>query len=216
MQQAKPLPGYLVQRYHGWKATTYDENSAWYRKLATGGQHPRAMIISCCDSRVNVISIFGADQGEFFIHRNIANLVPAYKPDGLEHGTSAAIEYAVEVLKVAHLIVLGHSNCGGVQGCMNMCSGASPELDEKDSFVGRWMDILRPRYEEVKGIEDEATRLRALEKHAVMISLENLMTFPFLSAKVASGELTLHGMWTDIGEGGLEYFNPGANTFLPV
>jgi len=142
--------------------------------------------------------------------------VPAYKPDGLEHGTSAAIEYAVEVLKVAHLIVLGHSNCGGVQGCMNMCSGASPELDATDSFVGRWMDILRPRYEVVKGIPDEAERLRALEKQAVMISLENLMTFPWLSAKVASGELTLHGMWTDIGEGGIgSITTPGAGTFLP-
>jgi carbonic anhydrase len=216
MNLAKPLPSYLVQRYHGWKATSFADNRAWYRKMASDGQHPRAMIISCCDSRVNVISIFGADHGELFIHRNVANLVPAYKPDGLEHGTSAAIEYAVEVLKVAHLIVLGHSNCGGVQGCMNMCSGASPELDATDSFVGRWMDILRPRYEVVKGIPDEAERLRALEKQAVMISLENLMTFPWLSAKVASGELTLHGMWTDIGEGGLEYYNPGAGTFLPV
>jgi len=216
MKDARPLPAYLVQRYHGWKATSFAENRAWYRKLASDGQHPRAMIISCCDSRVNVISIFGADQGEFFIHRNVANLVPAYKPDGLEHGTSAAIEYAVEVLKVAHLIVLGHSNCGGVQGCMNMCSGASPELEETDSFVGRWMDILRPRYEVVKDIDDPAERLRALEKQAVMISLENLMTFPWLSAKVASGELTLHGMWTDIGEGGLEHYNPVSDSFQQI
>ncbi|WP_299027122.1 carbonic anhydrase [uncultured Sulfitobacter sp.] len=216
MQEAKPLPNYLVQRYHGWKATSYAENRSWYRKLATDGQHPRAMVISCCDSRVNVISIFGADQGEFFIHRNVANLVPAYKPDGLEHGTSAAVEYAVEVLKVAHLIVLGHSNCGGVQGCLSMCNGDAPELEATDSFVGRWMDILRPRYEVVKDIEDPLEKLRALEKQAVMISLENLMTFPWLAEKVTSGELTLHGMWTDIGEGGLEYYNPSASAFLPL
>lgn len=216
MNEAKPLPNYLVQRYHGWKATTYAQNSAWYRKLATEGQHPRAMVISCCDSRVHVTSIFGADQGEFFIHRNIANLVPAYEPDGAHHGTSAAVEYAVQVLKVSHLIVLGHSNCGGVQGCLNMCTGAAPELEAKDSFVGRWMDILRPKYEAVKDIEDKDEQVRQLEKHAVITSLENLMTFPWLAEKVNSGTLTLHGMWTDIGEGGLEHYNPTITMFEAV
>lgn len=216
MKEAKPLPSYLVQRYQGWKATTYKENSAWYRKLATEGQHPRAMVISCCDSRVHVTSIFGADQGEFFIHRNIAALVPGYEPDGAHHGTSAAVEYAVEVLKVSHLIVLGHSSCGGVQGCMDMCNGKAPELDAKESFVGRWMDILRPKYELVKDIEDPAEQVRQLEKHAVMTSLENLMTFPWLAEKVNDGTLTLHGMWTDIAEGGLEYYSPTEGQFGPV
>ena len=154
MHFAKPLPNYLLQRYQGWKATSYSENRAWYRRLATEGQRPRAMVISCCDSRVHVTSIFGADQGEFFIHRNIANLVPPYEPDGDHHGTSAAVEYAVTVLNVAHLIVLGHSSCGGVQGCIDMCNGAAPELEEKTSFVGRWMDILKPKYELVAEEKD--------------------------------------------------------------
>jgi carbonic anhydrase len=216
MKEAKPLPGYLAQRYHGWKATSYAENRAWYRRLASEGQHPRAMVISCCDSRVNVISIFGADQGEFFIHRNVANLVPSYKPDGAEHGTSAAIEYAVEVLHVTHLIVLGHSNCGGVKGCLDMCAGDAPNLNATDSFVGRWMDILRPKYDLVKDIPDQTEQLHQLEKHAVMISLENLMTFPWLAEKVAAGSLTLHGMWTDIGEGDLEYYSPATEKFEVV
>ena len=138
MQAAKPLPNYLVQRFHGWKATSYSENHAWFKRLASEGQHPRAMIISCCDSRVHVTSIFGADTGEFFIHRNIANLVPPYQPDGNQHGTSAAVEYAVTALKVAHVIIMGHSSCGGVQGCLDMCSGKAPELEEKSSFVGRF------------------------------------------------------------------------------
>ncbi|MEL6296925.1 MAG: carbonic anhydrase, partial [Pseudomonadota bacterium] len=154
MHRVKPLPAFLLQRYQGWKATTYTENSAWYRRLATEGQRPRAMVISCCDSRVNVTSIFGADQGEFFIHRNIANLVPPYEPDGDHHGTSAAVEYAVNVLQVAHLVVLGHSLCGGVQGCIDMCEGRAPELEKTESFVGRWMDILRPKFGEVAEIED--------------------------------------------------------------
>ena len=100
MEAAKPLPSYLVQRFHGWKATSYAENHAWFRRLSTEGQHPRAMVISCCDSRVHVTSIFGADTGEFFIHRNIANLVPPYEPDGDHHGTSAAVEFAVKVVEL--------------------------------------------------------------------------------------------------------------------
>ncbi|SLN45612.1 Carbonic anhydrase 1 [Roseovarius litorisediminis] len=216
MQHARPLPTYLVQRYHGWKATSYSENQAWYRRLADGGQHPRAMVISCCDSRVHVTSIFGADQGEFFIHRNIANLVPAYSPDGAQHGTSAAVEYAVTALKVAHVIVMGHSNCGGVQGCLDMCTGKAPELEEKSSFVGRWMDILRPGYERVKDIEDEVRQRHSLEKEAVVVSLENLMTFPFVAKAVEDGTLTLHGLWHEIGEGGVEQFSSSTSGFVPI
>lgn len=216
MQHAQPLPKYLVQRYRGWKATAYVENKALYRLLAEGGQHPRAMVISCCDSRVHVTSIFGADQGEFFIHRNIANLVPEYVTDGAHHGTSAAVEYAVTSLKVAHVIVMGHSNCGGVRGCLDMCSGHAPELEQKNSFVGRWMDILRPGYERVKDIEDVTEQRTALEKEAVVVSLENLMTFPFVAAAVESGDLTLHGLWNDIGAGGVEHYLPEHNEFVPV
>lgn len=216
MEFAKPLPGYLVTRYHGWKATSYEENKGWYRRLATEGQRPRAMVISCCDSRVHVTSIFGADQGEFFIHRNIANLVPPFQPDGDHHGTSATVEYAVTVLNVAHLIVLGHSQCGGVEGCIDMCNGHAPELEAKDSFVGRWMDILKPKYELVRDIEDKEEQLRQLEKQAVVASLENLMSFPFVEKAVTEGTLSLHGLWTDIGEGGLQSFDPKQNLFIQV
>ena len=217
MEHAKPLPQYLVQRYQGWYATTFSENKSWYHRLATEGQRPRAMVISCCDSRVHVTSIFGADQGEFFIHRNIANLVPPYEPDGNQHGTSATIEYAVTALKVAHLIVLGHSSCGGVQGCLDMCSGKAPALEEKTSFVGRWMDILRPGYDRMIArdlpSEEQPT---ALEREAVLTSLENLMTFPYVAEGVKAGTLTLHGLRTDIAEGGLEYYDPKSRAFLEV
>lgn len=215
MRHARPLPGYLVRRYHGWKATTWAENRAWYRRLADEGQRPRAMVISCCDSRVHVTSIFGADQGEFFVHRNIANLVPPHAPDGQQHGTSAAVEYAVTTLRVAHLIIVGHSSCGGVKGCHDMCSGTAPELEEKSSFVGRWMDLLRPGYERVKDLP-AGEQLRALEREAVLVSLENLMTFPFVKAAVEAEEMTLHGLWNDIAQGGLEYYDPESKTFLPI
>ena len=215
MDQAKPLPAYLVQRFQGWRATAYQDNKAWYRRLAESGQHPRAMVISCCDSRVHVTSIFGADEGEFFIHRNVANLVPPFNPDGQTHGTSAAVEYAVTTLGVAHIVVLGHSNCGGVKGCHDMCSGLAPELEEKSSFVGRWMDILRPGFDRVAHVP-LADRPRALEKEAVVVSLENLMTFPFVRRAVEGDMLTLHGLWNDTGFGGLEQYDPGLGGFSAI
>ncbi|MCF8487036.1 MAG: carbonic anhydrase [Rhodobacteraceae bacterium] len=214
MNEARPLPAYLIQRFHGWRATSYQDNKAWFKRLAQSGQHPRAMVISCCDSRVHVTSIFGADEGEFFIHRNVANLVPPYNPDGEYHGTSAAVEYAVTSLGVAHIVVLGHSNCGGVRGCHDMCCGKAPELEMKSSFVGRWMDILRPGFERVRDVPDDL-RPRALEKEAVLVSLENLMTFPFVHEAVADDRLTLHGLWNDTGEGILENYDP-TRGFVPV
>ncbi len=216
MIPAKKLPAYLVNRFKGWKATAYEENKSWFRHLAQEGQHPRTMIIACCDSRVHVTAIFGADQGEFFIHRNIANLVPPFNPDGDHHGTSAAIEYAVAELKVAHLIVVGHSNCGGVRGCHDMYTGAAPQLVDRSSFVGRWMEILRPGYERTADIADVDERIAVLEREAVRVSLENLMTFPFISEAVAAETLTLHGVWHDIGEGGIEVFDPETEAFAPV
>ena len=216
MVPSRPLPQYLVQRFHGWRATAYVENRAWYRRLVDEGQRPRAMVVSCCDSRVHVTSLFGADSGEFFIHRNIANLVPPHTSDGGQHGTSAAIEYAVSVLHVAHLIVMGHSNCGGIKGCDEMCSGKAPTLDEPGSFVGRWIDILRPGYERVSGITDDAERTLALEKEAVLISLENLSTFPFISEAMKRGVLTLHGLWLDTGEGLVEQYNAASKRFEAI
>jgi len=215
MATARPLPAYLIQRYHGWKATTYSENSAWYRRLALEGQRPRAMMICCCDSRVHVMQMFGAEQGEFFIHRNIANLVPMYDPTGHQHGTSAAIEYAVTALKVSHLIVMGHSQCGGVQGCLDMCEGHAPELEEETSFVGQWMGILRPGYERIKQRSNEVLSTE-LEKEAVRVSLDNLLTFPFVADAVADGSMSLHGLWTDIGAGGLLWLDPVKDDFVPV
>lgn len=216
MIPAKPLPTYILTRYRGWHATTFAENRAWYARLAAEGQRPRAMVIACCDSRVNVTSIFGVESGEFFIHRNIANLVPPCQPDGDLHGTSAAIEYAAKALRVSNIIVMGHSQCGGVEGCLDMCAGRAPELEEAGSFVGRWMDILRSACTSVAHLKDRTEQLRQLERRAVAVSLENLMTFPFIADRVAAGDLSLHGLWHDIAEGGLEWYDPHEDRFQPV
>lgn len=213
---AKPLPAYLVERYQDWENTIRSEDTVRYRRLANEGQNPREMIVSCCDSRVHVTSMFEAQAGEFFVHRNIASLVPPCTPNGDRHGTSAAVEYGVTVLNVAHLIVAGHSDCGGVRGCYDMCSGKAPHLEYRSSFVGGWLDILRPGFERLDPNADEISRLRALEHESVLISLENLMTFPFIRERVELGTLTLHGVWIDINDGKLMAFDPDEKAFVFV
>jgi len=214
MHNVTPLPDYLVNRYRDWKSETFQQKRDMHEKLATEGQSPKVMVISCCDSRVHVTSIFGAETGEFFIHRNVANLVPPYADDDAHHGTSAAIEFAVTALKVEHLVVLGHSGCGGVRHCHDSCHGDLPP--HRKGFVDRWMDILRPGYERVRYIEDEDARVMALEHTGVLIAIENLLGFPFVCEAVASGQLSLHGLWHSIGDGVLKSYDPVTDAFQPV
>ena len=202
MSPASPIPAYLIDRFNGWKRVKFEDSRAWYARLMEDGQRPRTMLISCCDSRLDTVAMFGAEPGDLFVVRNVANLVPPYAPDQDHHGTSAAVEYAVTALHVAHILIVGHSKCGGVQACHDMCSGAAPELDESTSFVGRWMDILRPGYERVKDKHwDRDDALRELEHEAVRTSLMNLASFPFVQDALDAGRLTLHGAWIDIAGG---------------
>lgn len=216
MLTAHPMPSYLIDRFNSWKRMKFEDSRAWYARLMEDGQRPRAMLISCCDSRLDTVSMFGAEPGDLFVVRNVANLVPPYAADQNHHGTSAAVEYAVTALHVAHIVVVGHSSCGGVQACHDMCSGEAPELDEETSFVGRWMDILRPGYERVKETPgDRDARLRELEHEAVRTSLMNLLTFPFVREAVESDRLTLHGAWIDIG-GGVMHAMAEDGAFAPA
>ena len=214
MKNVTPLPDYLVTRYRDWKTGLFLDKQHEHARLAAEGQSPKVMVISCCDSRVHVTSIFGAETGEFFIHRNVANLVPPFVEDDAHHGTSAAIEFAVTALKVERLIVVGHSQCGGVRHCHDSCHGNLPP--RREGFVDRWMDILRPGYERVKHIEDDAERITALEHTSVVIAIENLMEFPFVKEAVGRGQLSLHGLWHSIGDGVLKSYNASTGQFEPV
>ncbi|MEM8792884.1 MAG: carbonic anhydrase [Pseudomonadota bacterium] len=199
-----PIPKYLIREYESWQQGSFAENRLWYARLADKGQSPRAMLISCCDSRIDVVGMFGAEPGDLFVVRNVANLVPPYHPDHQHHGTSAAVEYAVNALGVAHIIVVGHSNCGGVKACHDMCTGEAPELEETSSFIGRWMDILREPCTRILADGSNTADLpRRLEQEAVLTSIRNLQTFPFVREAVAAGKLSLHGGWIDIATGTL-------------
>jgi len=212
----KPLPDFLIKRYYGWKATTFVNSKSWYHKLAEDGQHPRVMIISCCDSRVHVTSIFGSDAGEFFIHRNIANLIPPFKKDEDYHGTSAAIEYAVKSLKIPHIIILGHSTCGGVKASYDYFSGRNKELKENSNFVASWLEILRPSFNDLKEDVKEEEKIKSLEKGAILTSIKNLTTFPFVKEALDNGSLSIHGLWHNIGTGELMSYDSKSKKFIFV
>jgi len=210
----EPLPGYLLERFSAWRALKFEPNKIWHARLAQDGQRPRAMVISCCDSRVDTVQMFGAEPGDLFVLRNIANLVPPYVPDHSHHGTSAAVEYAVLALKVAHIVVVGHSNCGGVAACEAMCAGDGADLESGAGFVSRWMEILRPGWERVQRDQPHPDdRAAALEQEAVLTSLRNLAGFPYVAEALAAKRLSLHGCWVDIGAGTLHVYDPGLGTF---
>jgi len=203
-------PKFLIDRYKKWKSGQYLKNEEQLRKLASSGQRPSTMVISCCDSRIHATSIFGADEGEFFIHRNIANLVPPYSPDGENHGTSSAIEYAIKELRVKHLIILGHKDCGGIKYGYNMHSSS---LNINYEFINKWLSILLPAYNKIQKNVSEQEQINHLEQESIKASINNLFSFPFIKKAINENNLLIHGLIHDIGSGNLKFLNPVTENF---
>jgi carbonic anhydrase len=207
------FPPNLISGYQTFTSQRLPTEQSRFRELSERGQSPEVMVIGCCDSRVSPEVIFDASPGELFVVRNIANLVPVYQPDGGAHGVSAALEYAVQVLKVKHIVVLGHAQCGGIRAFVDNAAPLSP-----GDFIGRWMSMFIKPGEKVEirdheTMTDFATRI---EKAAVMRSLENLTTFPFVQTAIESGALQLHGAYFGVAVGSLSVLDPVAKEFLPV
>ncbi|HEX2116374.1 MAG TPA: carbonic anhydrase [Alphaproteobacteria bacterium] len=189
----------LIEGYRRFRATGWQEHRRLFKELAARGQSPRAMVITCADSRLDPQLIFGTAPGEVFVVRNVANLVPPYAPDSAYHGTSAALEFAVRVLKVEHVIVLGHAQCGGIGALLRGAGEGGAD------FVDTWMKIATPARERallMTGGDPE--RAQTLCEHeAIKVSLEHLMTFPWIRERVESGSLALHGWYFGIESGEL-------------
>lgn len=211
---AKALPADLLAGHHAWKKDGYAAQQDRFTDLAENGQKPVAMVISCCDSRVQSTEIFGVPAGTFFLHRNIANLVPPYAPGSDFHGTASALEYAVKALAVPHLIIVGHSQCGGVQACYDMCENGVAAEASGFEFVGHWLEVLRPAHRRVTA-SAAADRVVDMGHQGVVQSLENLAAYPFIAEAMQAGKLSLHGAWHDIGSGTLFVFNADSGTFEP-
>lgn len=209
INQNNPLPKFLVNRYRNWKANEYIKNINLFKQLSKG-QNPKAMIISCCDSRVHANSIFGAKEGDFFIHRNIANLIPPYTPDGDYHGTSAAIEYGIRELKVPHMIVLGHTGCGGVKSAHKLYTN---KKTNDYVFINKWLGIMSPAYNKIPKNKFVKDQIKILEEESIKISINNLFDFPYIKDMLKNNQLSIHGLIHNIGSGELKYLNFLTNKF---
>ncbi|SDU40195.1 carbonic anhydrase [Stappia sp. ES.058] len=206
-----PFPEPLLEGYRQYRERAHAPHRSNYEHLALYGQQPEVMVVSCCDSRVTPEGIFGAGPGELFVVRNVANLVPPYEPDGDYHSTSAALEFAVQALKVKHIVVMGHGLCGGVKAFLTQ---DSKPLSPGD-FIGKWMTLLEPAAQfQCLALERDEDQQLALEYAGVRQSLENLRTFPCVRILEERGRLSLHGAWFDIGSGELRVMDANSRKFV--
>jgi carbonic anhydrase len=207
------FPSRLIDGYHSFIETRLPLERSRYQQLAETGQQPEVMVICCCDSRVSPEVIFDAHPGELFVVRNIANLVPPYSPTGFTHGVSAALEFAVQGLKVKYIIVMGHSHCGGVRAFVEHRDRPDP-----GDFIDNWMSLIAPA---AKSLRDgsglsHSDYLARLERASVVTTLDNLQSFPWIKRRVDDRQLQLLGAYFDVGNGALEVYDPDAAVFTAV
>ena len=207
------FPQRLIDGYGAFLAERLPREQRRFEELAETGQHPEIMVIGCCDSRVSPEVIFDAQPGELFVARNVANLVPPYTPDGATRAISAALEFAVQALKVKHIVVLGHAQCGGIRAFAEQSAPLSP-----GDFIGHWMELIAPAAKAVgpRGEAPLSDYLRRLEQASVVKTLDNLMSFPCISILVERGRLALHGAYFGVATGELHVLDRASGAFHPV
>ena len=208
------FPERLTHGYRAFLDGRFASERSRYEALAKAGQQPEIMVIGCVDSRVSPEVIFDAAPGELLVVRNVANLVPPYEPDrDSQHGTSAALEFGVQALRVKHIVVLVHALCGGIRAFADEQEPLSP-----GDFIGRWMSQIAPAAASLgpRAKGDGADYLRRLEFASVELSLNNLMTFPCVRILTERGKLHLHGAYFGVASGRLLVRNPDTGHFEPA
>ena len=209
------FPDALTDRYRRFKHRIFVPNDDQYEELATYGQDPEIMMISCCDSRVDPETIFNAMPGELFVVRNVANLIPPYETGGKFHGVSAAIEFAVLNLRVKHIVIMGHSGCGGVKAALDQ----SAAIETEAHFISRWMSMLDDARLSVLAshqMKSAGEKLEALEKEGIKTSIKNLRSFPFVADREEKGKLSLYGAHFDIKNGTLSVLSHSRGEFFAL
>ena len=203
----KDLSG-LIEGFDRFRKNHFD--SDLFKRLSKQGQKPKVLVLGCCDSRVDPAIILDCDPGDLFVIRNVANLVPPFEKAGHYHGTSAALEFGVCDLGIEHIIVLGHAQCGGIRALMEGASG------DGHSFIKSWMKLAESAKERAlsKSHASREEAVKECEKEGILSSLSNLLTFPWIKARVEDKTLALHGWYFDIGEGTLLVYREGK--FEPV
>ncbi len=211
MGRVMKFPARLVDGYRAFVDTRLPLERSRFEKLAASGQRPESMVICCCDSRVSPEVIFDAHPGELFVVRNVANLVPPYSPSGFTHGVSAALEFAVEGLKVKYIIVMGHTHCGGIRAYSEHRDRPNP-----GDFIDNWMSLIAPAAEALGDAGDSPDYLQRLEQASVVATMDNLMTFPWIKSRVEERQLELLGAHFDVGTGDLAVYDPASRAFASV
>lgn len=206
------FPQSLLAGYRNFMDGRYSDERQRYRVLAENGQKPQTLVIACCDSRSAPETIFDSGPGELFVMRNVANLVPPYEPDGTFHATSAALEFAVQSLRVKDIVIMGHGRCGGITAALDL--DAEP-LSPGD-FIGKWMGMLKPAAEQIQSndIMTPGERQTALERISIRNSIDNLRTFPYVKEQEDAGKLQIHGAWFDISTGELWVMDGATRDFI--
>lgn len=207
------FPEKLLKGYQNFLKTRFAAERQRYETLAQGLQSPEVMVIGCCDSRVSPEVIFDARPGELFVVRNVANLVPPHETNGAFHGTSAALEFAVEVLNVKHIVVLGHQRCGGIRAYAEKMAPLT-----SGDFIGKWINIIEPAADMLGDcshlpLDDYAAKL---ELASIGQSLANLLTFGMVRRRVEAGTLHLHGAYFGIADGRLMLLDAQSREFKPL
>jgi carbonic anhydrase len=208
-----PFPQQLIEGYQAFLAGRLKAEQDRYRELAEAGQSPQVMVIACCDSRCSPEMIFNARPGELFVARNISGLVPPYTPDGAQRAVSASLEFAVQALKVKHIVVLGHAQCGGIRAYAEEAAPLSP-----GDFIGHWMKLIEPAAKAAgpRGDMPFGDYLTRLEQASVATTLNNLMTFPCVRILVERGRLALHGAYFGVATGRLSVRDEATGEFRQV
>lgn len=212
---AHTFPQRLTEGYSSFLDDRFVREKDRYEELGENGQTPKIMLIGCCDSRVSPEVIFDARPGEMFVARNIANLIPIYQPDDQLHGTSAALEYAVQALKVEHIVILGHGRCGGIRA---FADDSQTALSPGD-FIGKWITLIGPAAQRTGGRgrnESFDDYLHRLELASIQQSLDNLRTFPCVKILEDKGRLHLHGAFFAVHTGVLMILDPVTGQFIPA
>lgn len=203
-------PQQLIAGFQRFRERSLADDNAQFRELVEFGQAPSTLVVGCCDSRVDPALILDCAPGDLFVIRNVANLVPPAENQGHYHGTSAALEFGVCNLAVQHIIVLGHAQCGGIHALLE--GGVAGD----DTFIAEWMRIAetaRKKIEQEHAGASSKVRHRACEQQAILVSLDNLMTFPWIRERVEQGRLALHGWYFDIELGALLGYNAAESRF---
>lgn len=213
------FPTRLLEGYESFLGTRFPAEQQRFRSLAEKGQKPTIMLVGCCDSRVSPEVIFDAGPGEIFVVRNVANLVPPYRPNDDLHGTSAALEFAVMALRVQHVVVMGHASCGGIKSFVEGEADPYQRPLSPGDFIGKWMSLIEPAFREMPPQQEDESPIAfadRLGQRAVIQSLANLRSFPCVQNLESRNRLFLHGAFFGVADGRLQVLDEASGRFEPV